>query len=108
TVPGAEVAAPPPGGAPAVLASGSVQFDGNGQITAVTPTAPSTGSGTAPNIADVQFNTVAWANGAAASAMTWDLVDANNVISLTGYQSPSATSSKTQNGKPAGLIDGII
>jgi flagellar hook protein FlgE len=112
TVPGGEVVQAPPSTAPYVLAAGSVTFDGAGQIRSVTPTAPATGGGNlggAPPvpIADVGFTTPAWTTGAAASTIVWDLVDANDVVSLTGYASPSATASKSQNGSAAGMIESI-
>ncbi len=93
-------------GTPFVLAAGSVTFDGQGQIASVTPTV-GTGGGTAPAVADLSFTTPAWTTGAQASAITWDIVDPNGVVSLTGYASPSATSSKSQNGAAAGMIDSI-
>jgi flagellar hook protein FlgE len=94
-------------GTPFVLAAGSLVFDGVGQIASITPTAPATGGGTAPAVADLSFTTPTWTSGAQASTMTWDLVDGNNVVSLTGFASPSATSSKSQNGAAAGMIDSI-
>ena len=84
-------------GTPFQLAAGAVTFDAVGQLATVGGAAP----------ADVIINTPAWTNGAAASVWTWDIVDANNVASLTGFASPSATSSKTQNGTVAGMIDNI-
>ena len=48
-----------------------------------------------------------WKDGAAATAMTWDLIDANGVASLTGFSAPSQTSSLTQNGAAAGSVSGI-
>jgi flagellar hook protein FlgE len=109
TVPGAEVNPAPAGGAPAVLAAGAVTFGSNGQVASVTPTAPSTGGGTATPgpIADVLFTTPAWANGAPASPLTWDIADTDGTVSLTAFRAPSATSSKTQNGAAAGLIESI-
>lgn len=109
TVPGAEVTPAPAGGAPAVVAAGSLTFDANGKLASITPTAPSTGGGAAvPGpMADVQFTTPAWASGAAASPMTWDIVDDNNVAAITGFSSPSSNSSKRQNGAPAGMVDSI-
>jgi flagellar hook protein FlgE len=74
-----------------------VTFGPTGILTTVNGGAP----------ADVALTTPTWANGAAASALTWDIVDANNQPSLTGFDSPSATSSKTQNGSAAGMIDNI-
>jgi len=94
-------------GTPFVLAAGAVTFDGLGQIASITPTAPAAGGGTAPNVADLTFTTPAWTTGAQASPLTWDLVDPNGVVSLTGYASPSATSSKSQNGAASGMIDSI-
>jgi flagellar hook protein FlgE len=52
----------------------------------------------------------AWKNGAAPTNFTWDLIDSTvipPVASLTGYASPSATSSLTANGSGAGTIDSI-
>jgi flagellar hook protein FlgE len=109
TVPGSEVNPPPAGGAPAVVAGGSLTFDANGQLATMTPTAPSTGGGNAvPGpIADVVFTAPVWANGAAAAPLTWDIVDDNNVASITGFATPSANASKRQNGTPAGMINNI-
>jgi flagellar hook protein FlgE len=108
TVPGAEVNPVPAGGVPAVVAGGTVVFNGNGGVQSVTPTAPSTGGGAAPGaIADVVFTSPVWANGAPATPLTWDLVDANGNVSLTAFRAPSATSSKTQNGTMAGLVSSI-
>jgi len=112
TVPGDEVVQAPPSSAPYVLAAGSITFDGMGQVLSVTPTPPSTGGGdlgAVPPvpITDVSFTTPAWVTGADASTITWDLVDDNNVVSLTGFASPSATSSKSQNGSAAGMVESI-
>jgi flagellar hook protein FlgE len=107
TVPGADVTPAPAGGAPAVVAAGSVTFDSLGKVASVTPTAPSTGGGPAATLADVQYASPAWANGAAANTLTWDLVDANGNATLTAFAAPSATSSKTQNGSAAGMVDSI-
>ena len=49
----------------------------------------------------------AWTNGAAASILTWDVVDTSNAATLTGYSAPSATSSSTQNGTAASAIKEI-
>jgi flagellar hook protein FlgE len=96
TVPGSEIT----GGVantPFQVATGSVVFNASGALTTVNGAAP----------ADVTINTPTWQNGAAASTWTWDLVDANNVPSLTGFASPSATSSKSQNGSAPGMIDNV-
>ena len=91
---------------------GSLAFDGTGQIVSVTPDAPATGGGdlgaaTPVPITDISFTTPNWTTGAQASTIEWDIVDLNNVVSLTGFASPSATSSKSQNGAAAGMIDSI-
>ncbi len=65
-----------------------------------------TGLMTAP-AADVVITSPTWANGAAPTNFTWDLYDANNQPSLTGYAATSATSSITQNGFAAGTINPI-
>ena len=104
-VPGDEVT--PSSLLPVSIASGSLTFDGDGQVADFTPTAPALGGGTAPAITDVTFNAPAWANGATSAPITWDIVDDNNVAQLTGFASPSATASKVQNGAAAGKIDNI-
>ena len=112
TVDGAEVAQVPPLVDPYVLAAGSIAFNGTGQVQSVTATAPATGGGDLTAvppvpIIDIGFTTPNWTTGAQASAISWDLVDLNNIVSLTGFASPSATSSKSQNGAAAGMIDSI-
>jgi flagellar hook protein FlgE len=104
TVPGAEVTGGT-AGTPFAIGSGTIQFDANGQLQEITAAAPATGGGTPP--ADVSFTTPAWTNGAAASVMEWDIVDANNVASLTGFGSESATSSITANGDRPGMVESI-
>jgi len=103
TVPGDEVAGGTPG-TPFSVTTGAVQFDSLGKLSSITAT-PATGGGTPP--ADLAFTTPAWSNGAAASTLNWDVIDANNVASLTGFASPSATSSITQNGSEPGAVDKI-
>jgi len=96
-------------GTPFTLMAGTLSFNATGQLTAVTPTAPATGGGALPldPVMDIAFTTPAWTNGAAANTLTWDLTDANNVSSLTGFAAQSATSSISQNGSAAGMIDNI-
>jgi flagellar hook protein FlgE len=96
TVPGQDVSGGTLG-TPEVIATGDVSFDPLGQLATVNGSPA----------ADVVVTAPTWANGAAATDFTWDLVNANNVGSLTGYQAPSQTSSVTQNGAAAGTIDGI-
>lgn len=80
-------------GTPFSLGTGNVTFNATGVMTAPA--------------ADVVITGPAWANGAAAVNFTWDLYDANNTPSLTGFAATSATSSITQNGYAAGTISPI-
>jgi len=105
TVPGDEVT--PAALVPVSVAAGSLTFDGDGAVDSFTATAPAAGGGAAPAILDVTFAAPAWANGATSADITWDLVDDNDVVQLTGFASPSATASKVQNGAAAGKIDNI-
>jgi flagellar hook protein FlgE len=84
SVPGADVAGGTPG-TPTVINSGAVTFSGLGVLTAPA--------------ADVVVTSPAWANGATATNFSWDLVNAGTTPALTGFASPSATSSVTQNGQ---------
>jgi flagellar hook protein FlgE len=91
TVPGEDVG--DTAGTATSVANGSVAFDAVGVLTSPT--------------ADVTITGPAWANGATATNITWDLFDANGIGSLTGFAATSATSSKTQNGAAAGTISGL-
>ena len=96
-------------GTPFTLMSGTLTFNATGQLTSVTPTAPATGGGALPGDPDmdIAFTTPTWTNGAAANTLTWDLTDANGTAALTGFAAQSATSSISQNGSAAGMIDNI-
>ena len=96
TVPGEDVTPGTPG-TPFQIAAGTITFTAAGKLNLVNGAAA----------ADVNIPGPVWKNGAAATALTWDLVDATDVGSLTGFASPSATSSKTQNGAAAGTINSI-
>jgi flagellar hook protein FlgE len=85
-------------GTPYSLATGSLGFDATGVLTSV--------DGGAPD--DVAIVTPAWTNGAAASNISWQLLDANDNPVLTGFSSPSATSSTNQNGTRAGTVANVI
>jgi flagellar hook protein FlgE len=93
TVPGAEVTGGTPG-TPFQVATGTLTFDGSGNLTApagaVTVTSP------------------AWANGATATNFDWGLYDTNGQPTISAFGSPTATSSTTQNGSAAGSIDVIL
>jgi flagellar hook protein FlgE len=80
-------------GTPFSIATGNVTFGPTGLMTAPA--------------ADVVITSPTWANGAAPTNFTWDLYNANNQASLTGYAATSATSSITQNGYAAGTINPI-
>jgi flagellar hook protein FlgE len=73
----------------------------------LTVAGPATGGGVAPAVTDVLFTAPAWANGATPGPITWDIADNLGAVSLTGFASPSATASKSQNGAAAGKIDNI-
>jgi flagellar hook protein FlgE len=95
TVPGAEATGTAGTTAGTVqLGTGTLTFDGNGQLTTpaanVTLNAPTT-----------------WTDGATPNALTWQLYDANNTATLTNFTSPSATSSITQNGSAPGIISSV-
>jgi len=96
TVPGEDVTGGTPG-TPSQLAAGTLTFSGAGVLTAVNGLPP----------ADVAITGPAWANGAAATNLSWDIVDASGKGVLTGFSSASATSSITQNGSPTGTVDAI-
>jgi len=97
TVPGADVTGGTPG-TPFSIATGTMGFNAQGRLSSVNGGA----------VADVAIASPTWASGAAATPITWDIVDANNVSSITGFASPSATSSVTPNGSPAGSVSSII
>jgi flagellar hook protein FlgE len=91
TVPGADVAGGT-AGTPFQIGTGTLAFDATGTLTAVNGGAA----------ADIALTTPAWTSGAAASALTWDIVGANGTPLFTGYGAPSATASVSQNGTPSG------
>ncbi len=79
------------------VATGTMAFDASGALATVDGALP----------ADVTITTPAFGNGAAASTMTWDLIDNNNIASMTGFAAPSATSSISADGSTAGSIDSV-
>jgi flagellar hook protein FlgE len=97
TVPGAEVTGGTPG-TPSTIATGTLGFNNLGQLTTVNGGAA----------ADVAITSPTWANGAAATNFSWDLVDANGQSTISQYASPSATSSVTQNGAASGSVDSVV
>jgi flagellar hook protein FlgE len=97
TVPGADVSGGTPG-TPTTIGSGTLAFNNLGKLSQVNGAAA----------ADVTITSPTWANGAAATNFSWDLIDANSTPTITNYASPSATSSTTQNGSPTGAVSSII
>ena len=93
SVDGADVAGGTPG-TPTSIATGNVTFGPTGALTAPA--------------ADVVITSPAWANGAAPTNFSWDLIDANGTPNLTGYSAASATSSITQNGYAPGTLNPIL
>ena len=92
----ADVAGGTPG-TPVPVGNGTLTFDPNGLLSAVDGGAP----------ANVTFTMPAWADGATSAAVTWGVLDTNNKPTLTDFSSPSETSSISQNGAAAGMIDNI-
>jgi flagellar hook protein FlgE len=96
TVPGEDLTGGTPG-VPSSIAVGTVKFDGTGQLTQVNGGAP----------AAVTITSPAWADGAGAANMTWNVIDQSGAGTLTGFSNASATSSITQNGSPTGTVDSV-
>jgi flagellar hook protein FlgE len=96
SVPGQDVAGGVDG-VPFNIANGALAFDGDGRLLTVNGGAP----------ADVVVAGPDWANGAEPIDITWDLVDAQDIAQVTNFGAPSGTSSVTQNGSPAGAINGL-
>jgi flagellar hook protein FlgE len=89
TIPAADVGA---AGNPVVVKSGTLTFNGAGQLTAP-----------AANVAGITINNLA--DGANALTFAWDLYGGNGVGQLTQVAAPSATSSTLQNGYASGSLD---
>src|SRR5262245_26512362 len=96
TVPGAE-ATGGTAGTPFSVATGTLAFGPTGQLTSVNGGAP----------ADVTITTPTWTDGAAASSLSWNIVEPNGSFTLTGFATASATSSIRQNGAAPGTMDNI-
>jgi len=82
---------------------GTISFDSNGVLTSVDGTNPPS---------DIAFGVTGWSNGATDSAITWDLVDPDagtvDTTYLSGYASPSTTSTSYQDGWGVGQIRSIL
>jgi flagellar hook protein FlgE len=95
-------------GTPFSLATGTITFAADGTLSAVAPAAPATGGGAVPAaIAAVSFTTPVWLSGAPASALKFNMVDATGEATFSGYSAASATSTITQNGSAASMIDNL-
>ena len=81
-------------GTPFSLKTGTLTFASNGRLSQVDGAAP----------ANLTITTPTWTDGAAASTISWKLLDANGVASLTGFASTSAPSSVSQDGSAPGQI----
>jgi flagellar hook protein FlgE len=97
TVPGEDVDGGT-AGTPKEIANGTLEFNGVGTLTKVD----------GDDAADVSITSPTWANGATSADMSWDLLDANGVPTITNYAAPSATSSTVQNGAPTGSVSSVI
>jgi flagellar hook protein FlgE len=82
---------------PTSIHKGSVEFDSNGAL--------KNADGAAAK--DILITGPTWANGSTKTDFTWDLIDANGVGSLTGFDAASQTSSVTANGSAAGTLSDI-
>lgn len=78
-------------GNPTVIATGTLTFDSNGNLT--NPTGQING-----------INITGLADGAANMSLTWDLTGPNGSSLMTQVSSPSATTSTNQNGYGAGVL----
>jgi flagellar hook protein FlgE len=103
-VPGAEVTGGT-AGTPFSILTGALTFDATGKLSSFTTTVPAGGGGTPP--VDVTIVSPTWSSGAAASNLSWDLVNATGTPSITGFAANSATSSISQNGGAAGMLDNV-
>lgn len=96
TVPGQDVTGGT-NGVPSSIGTGTIQFNGSGQLTQVNGAAPAAVTITSPT----------WIDGAGAANMTWNVLDQTGAATLTGFSNASATSSITQNGSPTGTVDSV-
>ncbi len=96
TVPGAEITGGT-AGTPFSIGTGTMAYNATGALTTVNGAAP----------ADVALASPTWVNGAAASALVWDIVDAAGTLSHTSFAQSSATSATSASGNAAGRISDI-
>jgi flagellar hook protein FlgE len=94
TIPGPDVGAA--AGTTSQLATGSLTFGANGNLTS-----PAAGQPVAVT------NTTALADGAATLNINWNLYGSNNTPTITGYAQASAASGTTQDGSPTATVTGV-
>jgi flagellar hook protein FlgE len=100
TVPASDLnAAALPTAPPTVIHTGTMTFNAQGQMLNV--------DGAAAANVTIPAAGLTWANGAAPTAITWNLFDANGNGTITGFDAASQTSSVTANGSAAGTISDI-
>ena len=85
-------------GTPLSIGAGTLTFDSAGVLIDVDGATP----------ANVSITTPTWTDGGAASTLTWQVLDGNANPFLTGFSSPSATSTISQNGSRAGTLNNIV
>lgn len=96
TVPGQDVVGGV-AGTPFQIGNGAMTFNAAGRLATVNGVPA----------ADVVINAPAWANGAGAVNITWDLVNDQGVAQVTSFATASGTASITQNGASASTINGL-
>lgn len=89
--PGDEVTGGTPG-TPSVLATGTMTFDANGNLTAPA--------------ADVVIPATNWVSGATSPAITWDIITPAGP-QVTSFVNASAAGSMSATGNPAGQVDSV-
>ncbi len=106
TLPGADVSGGTAGTPFPITAAnnGTGQFVFNPDGTLKTVAA---GAGAPAAPADFAITTPTWTDGAAASSLSWGILDSNGNTTLTQYAAPSATSSISQNGSAPGQVTGV-
>jgi flagellar hook protein FlgE len=107
TLPGADVT----GGTAGTPFPITAANNGTGQLVFAADGTLSTtqaGAGAAGAPADITITTPTWTDGAAASSLTWNILDpSSGNATMTGYSATSATSSVTQNGTAPGQVTSV-
>ncbi len=119
-VPAADIAGAPTGPTDPeyiVVATGTMTFDGNGQLVANTMTGWTPPTTETPPIYDLPLvfdaaNNTGWANGASAQTVTWNVVDPNiaapqRVGLITGYDAPSEMDGLSTDGYGVGQLQSL-